>query len=821
MADVAVAQQEHCNIALPWYNAGMSVVPIQANGTKRPTRDWSILQRARLTREEVTWYWREGEVVGVAVICGAISGNLEMLELEAGATGGESLTKIRFECEMRGVLDLWDSLTLEGYAEWTPSGGIHLLYRLEDHEVPGNTKLAATATGKTLAETRGEGGYVIVAPSNGHCHPSGEAWSTLAGRQGQVPTLTWSQRMAIHNSVTAALDQSPPPPPVTPRREIAIRTDDDLRPGDDFNERADWDEEWFLRQGWRRSHSAGNETFWVRPGKEVRDGHSASTGFNNDADRLYVWSTSAGLPTETPLSKFYVYAHYYHAGDMSKAARALRSMGYGTSNPPVTPITPWLPDETTSTDVALPGHGGLDLTDLGNGRRMMQRHGHRFRYHTREKQWYVWNDSSWIADESMEIHRAAEECAELALAEAYELQRTARAAGDRELMKEADKQVAAAINGKNDSKLKAAVTRFSICPGVQVGNGDFDKEARLLNLPNGTLDLESGELLAHAPEDFLTKIFGAELDKDATCPRFEQFMEDAVPDASVREYVQRALGYTLLGDPAERAMFMLHGPSGTGKSVLTSLMTMVFGDYGGTAPASTFRIKKQGDTLDLHKLRGKRFVATSEMPEGQLLDEDLVKRVTGGDMVTSRAHYEQFSEWRPQCVIWIATNFLPKVNSDDNAIWRRAKTIHMATEFGSDGREEIRNYARILYEEASGILNWLLQGLQAYKLRGLDEPSAVTLDIEAYRVDVDIVASFIRDKLEEGVLVKETEAEIKSSILNAMFEAHCQENRQSPMGRRRFANRMKAMGYVPVKVGGSSIWKGLRNDPDHGMLGNF
>jgi putative DNA primase/helicase len=253
-------------------------------------------------------------------------------------------------------------------------------------------------------------------------------------------------------------------------------------------------------------------------------------------------------------------------------------------------------------------------------------------------------------------------------------------------------------------------------------------------------------------------------------------------------------------------------------------MTRVFGGYGTTAPASTFRMKKQSDsTLDLHMLKGARFVATSEMPEGQQLDEDLVKRVSGGsDLVRSRGHWEAYTEWKPNCVIWIATNFLPKVNSDDNAIWRRAKTVRMDTEFGTDrGPAEIRGYADILAQEADGILNWLLEGLEAYRLRGLDEPAIITADIEAYRVDVNLTASFIRDKIEEGVLVREPESDARSSQLWAMFEQYCNENHQTPLGARRFQNQLKTLGFEPQKVGGKALWKGLRINNEYGVLGSM
>jgi putative DNA primase/helicase len=91
-----------------------------------------------------------------------------------------------------GLGDVWDRIN-NGYVEMTPSGGIHWLYRIEGI-VPGNTKLARrpgeNGNIDVLAETRGEGGFVIVAPSNGTCHPSGGAWKMLVGGANSIPTLT-------------------------------------------------------------------------------------------------------------------------------------------------------------------------------------------------------------------------------------------------------------------------------------------------------------------------------------------------------------------------------------------------------------------------------------------------------------------------------------------------------------------------------------------------------------------------------------------------------------------------------------------------------
>lgn len=400
----------------------------------------------------------------------------------------------------------------------------------------------------------------------------------------------------------------------------------------------------------------------------------------------------------------------------------------------------------------------------------------------------------------------------------------AEALGDKDEITAAKKRYNTATGLKNKSKIEAAMSMFAAEPGISITTDIFDSDPDLLNLTNGTLDLVSGELMPHDPNNMLTLTMGAQLDKDAEAPLFRRFMEQAFPEDSVRDYVKRAMGYTLLGRPSERTLFLLHGPSGTGKSVFTSVMTEIFGGYGATAPASTFRMKKQSETLDLHKLKGARFVATSEMPEGQQLDEDLVKRISGGDKVSSRGHYEAFTEWKPSCVIWIATNYLPKVNSDDGAIWRRAKTVPMTTEFGTDksGIDEIGGYANILVQEADGILNWLLEGLHEYRmLGGLAEPPAITAGIEAYRIDVNITASFVRDKEEEGVLVRDPQAETKSSQLRMIFDQYCSENHLPPLGARRFQNQLKTLGFEPLKIGGQAWWRGVRIDLQYGVLGSM
>ena len=151
----------------------------------------------------------------------------------------------------------------------------------------------------------------------------------------------------------------------------------------------------------------------------------------------------------------------------------------------------------------------------------------------------------------------------------------------------------------------------------------------------------------------------------------------------VRDYLQRAVGMAMLGDTSESAFFVLHGETGCGKSVFFEVMASAFGDFAATAAASTFRESKDESSRranDLHELRGARFVSTSETSERTQLNEELVKRVTGGDKVTSHALFQSNVTWKPQFTMFMATNFKPTLTGD-NAIWRRVKPIHFPNKF--------------------------------------------------------------------------------------------------------------------------------------------
>ena len=225
--------------ALDFYDAGVSVIPAKEDGSKAPITSWKQYQVTMADREQIA-SWFSGAATGIGVITGAVSGNLEMLEMEGRAVNSGLLDEARELAHNSGLGELWEIIS-NGYVEFTPSGGLHWLYRIADEPVPGNTKLARRPgendTVEVLAETRGEGGFVVTAPSYGSTHPSGRAWQLLKGSPALIPMLSMEERNAIHN-IFKALDRMPVKETLVQILNQNVQNSASDKPGDQFNEKA-------------------------------------------------------------------------------------------------------------------------------------------------------------------------------------------------------------------------------------------------------------------------------------------------------------------------------------------------------------------------------------------------------------------------------------------------------------------------------------------------------------------------------------------------------------------------------------------------------
>lgn len=335
--------------------AGVSTVPIRADGSKAPTTAWVDYRHRLPTADELRA--QHGNGCGVAVIGGQISGNLEVIDFDAPALVAP--WKEMVEGQAPGLLRRL-------VATETPSGGRHIFYRHRG-EPEGNRKLAQELRpddeGRdrpyTLIETRGEGGYAIVPPSPAACHPSGRAYRLLHGDLTHLPVIDAEERAILLAAARALTRYIQPPTPAPVAAPVPTQSGAGTRPGDAFNTESDWPA-LLEPAGWRRVYARHDVTAWRRPGKER--GISATTGYGG-THLLYVFSSNAApFQPDTTYSPFEAYALLHHRGDRRAAARSLADKGYGTPRPVnVVDIAP--AQQTRDTAVA----AWPDPTPLGLG----------------------------------------------------------------------------------------------------------------------------------------------------------------------------------------------------------------------------------------------------------------------------------------------------------------------------------------------------------------------------------------------------------------------------------------------------------------------
>ena len=393
------------------------------------------------------------------------------------------------------------------------------------------------------------------------------------------------------------------------------------------------------------------------------------------------------------------------------------------------------------------------LTDLGNARRFVEHNSDSARYCS-QIGWLIYNGRCWQRDETNKVMLLAEETTRRIYEEASQASA------------ESERKAIASHALRTESLQKRRTMVEGAAPHLAVRVDDLDSDPWLLNVINGTIDLRTFKFRPHDPADLITKLAPVNYDPTATRPRFEQFLAEIFPDemglgignTDLIRFVQKAAGSWLTGDTRDQVFIVAHGGGSNGKSTLFSALQNVLGDYSSATPAETLLSKKGdgGATNDLARLRGARVVIASETPEGRRLNAALVKQLTGQDRIAARFLHKEFFEFTPAFKLVLLTNYKPSANSDDYALWRRMRLVPFTEKFEGAARDNTLNDT--LRKEASGILNWALEGCRLWQHEGLEPPMDVKAATETYRIDNDLIADWLEERCVEGGSTTSTDA---------------------------------------------------------------
>ena len=322
----------------------------------------------------------------------------------------------------------------------------------------------------------------------------------------------------------------------------------------------------------------------------------------------------------------------------------------------------------------------------------------------------------------------------------------------------------------------------------------FDSNPYLINCKNVTVDLSSGDYHEHNPNDLLTMQtrFSYTPWLHNECPRWNKFINEVMSgDENKVKYLQKALGYSILGKGNEECMFLFYGKTTrNGKSTLLNTIEHLLGDYSSVSPVSIIckstsnKSAEQANPM-IASLKGKRFVTMAESNQYGKLDEEQIKQLTGGEEIKARNLYEKPITFLPQFTLFLSCNDLPMVQDKSLFYSDRLRVIEFNRHFKAE--EQDKNLKNFFCQEESmrGIFAWLVEGYQLYTKEGLKMPDVVQKAVNQYAKDNDLVELFLEEKCE----IKD-EGMMKSKVLYETYKMWCQANNSYACSARKFYAEM-------------------------------
>jgi putative DNA primase/helicase len=424
------------------------------------------------------------------------------------------------------------------------------------------------------------------------------------------------------------------------------------------------------------------------------------------------------------------------------------------------------------------------------------------RFCAKMKVWYFWRLKVWAPDEMQEIRYRGRQVVE-------EIYRMAEDKRDEDLFKHAKRSA-------TNSQIKSFLEIASSHREIAVRADDFDHTHNSLNCASGVIDFLTGEIMPHDRNLLFTKIANTPYLPGTPCPEWLNVLNMAFcGHQDTVAWFQRAVGYAISGSMEEQAMFILHGPGMNGKSTILKALVRILGSYAQNASPDTF-LEQQGsrNLNDIARMKGARFITTSETPEGKKLSEARVKQLTSDDPITGRFLFSEEFDFIPTGKIFMATNHKPRITGTDKGIKRRLKLIpfrHIITPEERDAKLDDK-----LKAEDAGIFAWMIEGNKLWRENGLGTCQDVEDYTEEFFEESDYIGEYINENCVIGV-----ECAVKSDLLWKDFCEWALRNGIMHPSRMKFIDYLKSKGMVK-KQGTSGMNKarilwfgiGLKSDPE-------
>lgn len=645
----------------------------------------------------------------------------------------------------------------------TPSGGRHVLLRWNPARPVTNSRGSLPAG----IDVRGEGGYVIMAPSR---LPDGRAYELESdldhGHFAEAPAwlLDLIEKKPQREEPPRASRENVTDFPGSHERYVAAAVDRECE--NVAQAGAGGRNEALNRAAFSLGTIVGAGHLDARYAADrLLDAARASGLVQDDGHRAVMATIESGLT-----------AGAQHPREMPQArARAQRTESGGSrqkaGSAGAGPQPNASASEGSSTNkepdrlLVIEDAAALRFAELYKGRlRFCHDHG----------AWFEWDGAIWRKNATgLAFHWARELARQLA---AEENDRTKASAGK--------------------ASFAGSIERFARADPVFAVTAEiWDRDPFLLGTPAGTVDLRTGQLRPALAADGITKAVAIVPAETADCPQWLRFLSEATGnDLALMRFMQQWAGYALTGDTREHALVFVFGDGGNGKSVFLRVLTEIMAAYATVASMDTF-VASHGDrhSTDLAMLRGARLVTASETEEGRQWAEARIKALTGGDAISARFMRQDFFTFTPSFKLTVVGNHKPGLKSVDAAARRRFNLVP----FTRTPARVDPELADKLAAEWPAILRWMIDGCLDWQRSGLVRPESIKEATEAYFDEQDVMSEWLAEKCNvdrNNDARKSTTQELFTS-----WSVFSKANNEISGTVRGFSQKLQKLGFQQVK----------------------
>lgn len=316
-----------------------------------------------------------------------------------------------------------------------------------------------------------------------------------------------------------------------------------------------------------------------------------------------------------------------------------------------------------------------------------------------------------------------------------------------------------------------------------VNPNDLNTNKEVINVQNGLYNVSTGELEEHTPEVLSTIQLPVTYDPEATCPRFDQFLSDILPEESI-PMAEEMIGYAMVPDTRLKKAFMLTGSGDNGKSVLIYAIEQLL---GGKNVSNVELQHLESDKFAKAQLFGKLANTFSDLSSRIMESSKALKTISSGDTISGeRKGIDRFS-FTPFATLIFSANEIPSSKELDPAFFDRWIILELPRQFPLDQQDKMLKYKITTPEERSGLFNRALQGLNRVMANGQLSLSESSIQRkEQYQREADNVLMFV-----DEICVIHSNAACAKDKLYDEYKKFALENGYRPLGKIKFNKRLK------------------------------